>query len=67
MEIVKQYNREKEILPANDPNKVVLAKELIDKSIVRFCLVNWEVQDELGDLNRISYSRTKRFVQKLNG
>ena len=40
---------EKEILPANNPNKEVLASELIERLIVRF----WgEIQDELGDLNK---------------
>ena len=49
LEIVEQYNREKEVLPANNPNKEVLAKELIERLIVRF---RGKIQDELGDLNK---------------
>ena len=48
LEIVEQHIRDKEILPANDPNKEVLASELIERLIVRF---RGEIQDELGDLN----------------
>ena len=36
LEIVEQYIREKEILPAKDPNNEVLAKELMNRLIVRF-------------------------------
>ena len=35
MEIVEQYIREKEMLPANNPNIEVLASELIERLIVR--------------------------------
>ena len=49
LEIVEQYIREKEILPANNPNKEVLASELIYRLMVRFRV---EIQDELDDLNK---------------
>ena len=49
LEIVEQYIREKKILTANDSNKGVLAKKLIDRIIVRFCR---ETQDILGELNK---------------
>ena len=49
LEIVEQYIREKEILPANNPNKEVSASKLIERLIVRF---RGEIQDELGDLNK---------------
>ena len=49
LEIVDQYILEKEILDADDPNKEVLAKDLVSRLVNRF---RGEVQDELGDLNR---------------
>ena len=45
---MEQYIKENEILSANNPNKEVLASELIERLIVRF---RGEIQDELGDLN----------------
>ena len=48
LEFVEQYIREKEFLPANDPIKEVLVKELIERLNARF---RGEIQDELGDLN----------------
>ena len=49
LEIVDQYILEKEILDADDPDKEVLAKDLVSRLVNRF---RGEVQDELGDLNR---------------
>ena len=49
LEIVEQYMVEKEILLAGDPNKEVLASELVERLMGRF---RGEIQDELGDLNR---------------
>ena len=46
---MEQYIREKEILPANNSNKEVLASELIERLVVRF---RGGIQDELGDLNK---------------
>ena len=48
LEIVDQYILEKEILPANDPNKEPLAKELLQRLIARF---RGEIIDEVGDLS----------------
>ena len=49
LEVVEQYILEKEILPGNAINKEVLAKELLDRLVLRF---RGEIQDELGDLNK---------------
>ena len=49
LEIVEQYILEKDILPAADPEKEVLAGELLTRLIIRF---RGEIQDELGDLNK---------------
>ena len=49
LEVVELYNLEKEILPGNAINKEVLAKELLDRLVLRF---RGEIQDELGDLNK---------------
>ena len=49
LEIVEQYILEKEILPAADPNKEVMAGELLQLLIVRF---RGAIQDKLGELNK---------------
>ena len=49
LEIVDQYILEKEILPAGDPNKDVLASELLQRLILR---IRGAIQYELGDLNK---------------
>ena len=49
LEIVDQYILEKEILDADDPNKEVLASDLVSRLVNRF---RGEIQNELGDLNR---------------
>ena len=51
--MVEQYILEKEILPGNALNKVVLAKELLDRLVLRF---RGEIQNELGDLNKKNYA-----------
>ena len=48
-EVVEQYILEKKILPVNAINKEVLAKELLDRLVLRF---RGENKDELGDLNK---------------
>ena len=48
LEIVDQYILEKEILDADDPNKEVLANDLVSRLVNRF---RGEVQNELADLN----------------
>ena len=47
--MVEQFILEKEILPGNAINKKVLAKELLDRLVIRF---RGEIQGELGDLNK---------------
>jgi hypothetical protein len=49
LEVVKQYRREKMMLPDTDPNKDTLASELLDRLTIRF---RGELQDELGELNK---------------
>ena len=49
LEIVEQYMVEKEILLAGDPNKEILASELVERLMGRF---RGEIQDELGNLYR---------------
>ena len=49
LEIIDQYILEKEILPAGDPNKDVLASEVLQRLILRF---RGAIQYELGDLNK---------------
>ena len=49
LEIVDQYILEKEILLAGDPNKDVLASELLQRLFLRFRAA---IQYELGDLNK---------------
>ena len=48
LEISDQYILEKELLPNNDPNNEILAKELLERLVLRF---RGEIQDELGDLS----------------
>ena len=55
LEITDQYILEKELLPNNDPNKEILAKELLERLILRF---RGEIQEELGELS----SRFTQFV-----
>ena len=49
LEIADQYILEKDILPQDDPDKEVLASELLERLVLRF---RGEIQDELGDLNK---------------
>ena len=46
LEIVEQYMVEKEILLAGNPNKEVLASELVERLIGRFCGENL---NDIGD------------------
>ena len=49
LELVEQHMVKKEILLAEDSNKEVLASELVESLMDRFCS---KIQDELGNLNR---------------
>ena len=49
LEIANQYILEKDILPQDDPDKEVLAIELLERLVKRF---RGEIQGELGDLNK---------------
>ena len=53
LEIVELYMVEKEILLAGDPNKEILASELVERLVESLmCRCRGEIQDELGDLNK---------------
>ena len=49
LEIVDQYFREKDMLPPDDPDKEMLASELVNKLVIRF---RGETQYELVELNK---------------